>query len=146
MTGPRDGHIKWSESEEDKDHIYWWNLKIRHRWTYLQNLKQTHTNRKETYDYQKGKGWREKFGITVYTALNMLLLLLLSRVSPVWLCATPWTVAHQAPQSMGFPRQEYWSSLPLPSPPLYIKVINHKVPLYSTGIYIQYLEITYNGK
>ena len=30
--------------------------------------------------------------------------------------ATPWTVAHQAPLSMGFPRQEYWSRLPFPSP------------------------------
>ena len=28
----------------------------------------------------------------------------------------PWTVAQQAPLSMGFPRQEYWSGLPLPSP------------------------------
>ena len=28
--------------------------------------------------------------------------------------ATPWTVAHQAPVSMGFPRQEYWSGLPFP--------------------------------
>ena len=30
--------------------------------------------------------------------------------------ATPWTVAHQAPLSMGFSRQEYWSGLPYPSP------------------------------
>ena len=30
--------------------------------------------------------------------------------------ATPWTVACQAPLSMGFPRQEYWSGLPFPSP------------------------------
>ena len=30
--------------------------------------------------------------------------------------ATPWTAAHQAPQSMGFSRQEYWSEVPLPSP------------------------------
>ena len=29
---------------------------------------------------------------------------------------TPWTVAHQASLSMGFPRQEYWSELPFPSP------------------------------
>ena len=29
---------------------------------------------------------------------------------------TPWTVAHQAPLSMGFSRQEYWSGLPFPSP------------------------------
>ena len=28
---------------------------------------------------------------------------------------TPWTVAHQAPQAMGFPRQESWSGLPFPS-------------------------------
>ena len=30
--------------------------------------------------------------------------------------ATPWTVACQAPLSMGFPRQEYWSGVPFPSP------------------------------
>ena len=30
--------------------------------------------------------------------------------------ATPWTVAHQAPLSMGFSKQEYWSGLPFPSP------------------------------
>ena len=29
---------------------------------------------------------------------------------------TPWTVAHQAPLSVGFPSQEYWSGLPFPSP------------------------------
>ena len=29
---------------------------------------------------------------------------------------TPWTVAHQAPLSMGFPRQEYWCELPCPTP------------------------------
>ena len=29
---------------------------------------------------------------------------------------TPWTIAHQAPVSMGFPQQEYWSGLPFPSP------------------------------
>ena len=34
----------------------------------------------------------------------------------VWLFFTPWTVAHQAPLSMGFPRQEYWSWLPFPPP------------------------------
>ena len=45
-----------------------------------------------------------------------LLLLLLSRFSRVRLCATPQTAAHQAPPSMGFPRQEYWSGLPFPSP------------------------------
>ena len=37
-------------------------------------------------------------------------------LSRVQLFATPWNVAHQAPPSMGFSRQEYWSGLPLPSP------------------------------
>ena len=37
-------------------------------------------------------------------------------LSHVWLFATPWTVAYQAPPSIGFPRQEYWSGLPFPSP------------------------------
>ena len=37
-------------------------------------------------------------------------------VSRVWLFVTPWTTAYQAPLSMGFSRQEYWSGLPLPSP------------------------------
>ena len=36
--------------------------------------------------------------------------------SPVWLCATLWTAAHQAPLFLGFSRQEYWSGLPFPSP------------------------------
>ena len=37
-------------------------------------------------------------------------------LSCVQLSATPWTVAHQAPLSLGFSRQEYWSVFPFPSP------------------------------
>ena len=37
-------------------------------------------------------------------------------LSHVRLLATPWTAAYQAPPSMGFSRQEYWSGVPLPSP------------------------------
>ena len=37
-------------------------------------------------------------------------------LSGVLLFVTPWTVAHQAPPSMGFFGQEYWSGLPFPSP------------------------------
>ena len=36
--------------------------------------------------------------------------------SHIQLTAIPWTIAHQAPLSMGFPRQEHWSRLPFPSP------------------------------
>ena len=41
---------------------------------------------------------------------------MLSCCSRVWLCATRWTVAPQAPQSMEFSRQVYWSGLPHPPP------------------------------
>ena len=37
-------------------------------------------------------------------------------LNSVRLLATPWTTAYQAPPSMGFSRQEYWSGVPLPSP------------------------------
>ena len=43
-------------------------------------------------------------------------------LSHVRLFSTPWTAAYQAPPSMGFSRQEYWSGLPLPSP---VFLMNH---------------------
>ena len=51
-------------------------------------------------------------------------------LSRVRLLATPWTVAYQAPPSMGFSRQEYWSGLPLPS------------PTYAICIYIIYMDVS----
>ena len=42
-------------------------------------------------------------------------------LSCVRLLATPWTAAYQAPLSMGFSRQEYWSGVPLPCPGLFLK-------------------------
>ena len=51
-------------------------------------------------------------------------------LSHVRLLATPWTAAHQAPPSMGFARQEYWSGVPLPSPrPCRLRVFKIKVML-----------------
>ena len=41
---------------------------------------------------------------------------MLSCLSRVRLFATQWTVAHQTPLSIGFPKQEYWSGLPCPPP------------------------------
>ena len=41
---------------------------------------------------------------------------MLSHFSRVWFFVTPWTVTFQAPLSMGFTRQEYWSGLPCPPP------------------------------
>ena len=48
-------------------------------------------------------------------------------LSRVWPSTTPWTAAFQAPLSMGFSRQEYWSGMPLPSP------LSHLWQVYSPG-------------
>ena len=56
-------------------------------------------------------------------------------LSCVWLFATPWTAAHQAPLSMGFSKQDYWSGF-----------ISFSDLQYSTRIYIQYAVITYYQK
>ena len=61
-------------------------------------------------------------------------------LSRVWLLATPWTAAFQAPPSMGFSRQEYWSGVPLPSPSLYICV---HINIYKFCMFI-YIYL-YNG-
>ena len=53
---------------------------------------------------------------TLFIWFILFCLCVLSCFSCVWLFATPWTVAHQAPLSMGFSRQEYESGLPRPSP------------------------------
>ena len=44
-------------------------------------------------------------------------------LSHVGLLATPWTAAYQAPPSMGFSRQEYWSGVPLPSPNMLSRLV-----------------------
>ena len=44
-------------------------------------------------------------------------------LSRVQLLATPWTAGYQAPPSMGFSRQEYWSGVPVPSPKQIMKII-----------------------
>ena len=44
----------------------------------------------------------------------------LSHFTPVWLSVTLWTVTHQAPLSMEFSRQEYWSELPFPPPGIFL--------------------------
>ena len=54
-----------------------------------------------------------KVFVPVYAPITDCVVVVLSRV---WLFATPWTVAHPAPLSMGFCSPEYWSGLPFPSP------------------------------
>ena len=47
---------------------------------------------------------------------SLLMKVKVKSLSRVQLLETPWTAAYQAPPSMGFSRQEYWSGVPLPSP------------------------------
>ena len=49
--------------------------------------------------------------------------------SRVRLLTTPWTAVYQAPPSMGFSRQEYWSGVPLPSPQWHYDTLNIISPL-----------------
>ena len=48
--------------------------------------------------------------------LVLILVMVVKSLSRVRLFVTPWTVAPQAPLSIGFSRQKYWSGLPFPSP------------------------------
>ena len=48
-----------------------------------------------------------------------------SSSSRVQLLTTPWTAEHQAPPSLGFSRQEYWSRAPLPSPEKMLNIANY---------------------
>ena len=50
-----------------------------------------------------------------------------------WLLATPWTAAYQAPPSMGFSRQKYWSGVPLPSPTGGKQEVLFLAPFYRQG-------------
>ena len=61
--------------------------------------------------------------------------------SRVRLLATPWTAAYQAPLSMGFSRQEYWSGVPLPSP-------HHSmtIGLFTAVPFTQYIMADYQEK
>ena len=63
--------------------------------------------------YLPGPDWPLRHHILLpFPPLSMCVL---NHLSSVWLFMTPWAVAHQAPLSMGFSRQEYWSGLLFPS-------------------------------
>ena len=60
--------------------------------------------------------WPSTMNYLVQNASRDMLEKFMKLLSHVWLFVTPWTVARQAPLTMGFPRQEYWSRLPFPTP------------------------------
>ena len=70
-------------------------------------------------------------------------------LSRVQLFATPWTAAYQAPPSMGFSRQEYWSGVPLPSPIQLLALFNNEFLSWSEIWYfynvLPYLKLEISG-
>ena len=60
---------------------------------------------------ERGRGMRVR-----HSSADVWCIVKVKSLSRVRLFATAWTVAHQAPQSVEFSRQEYWSGLPFPSP------------------------------
>ena len=56
------------------------------------------------------------FLLHLSVSVNQVLCVCVQSLSCVLVFVTSWMVTHQAPVSVGFPRQEYWSELPFPSP------------------------------
>ena len=57
-----------------------------------------------------------------------------SKVAHGVLLATPWTTAYQAPLSMGFSRQEYWSGVSLPSPAYVLSHVQFFVSFWTVAL------------
>ena len=81
-------------------------------WVKLENTRtKVHVNIKRYFQVPFCP-WSDLISLLSY----ILICSVLCHFSCVWLFSTPWTIAHQAPLSMGFPRQESWSGLPFPTP------------------------------
>ena len=71
------------------------------------------------------------------------LLLLFSLLVTSSSFVTPWTVAHQAPMSMGFSRQEYWSGLPFPAPG---DLFNSGIKCTRTALQVDSFPLSHQGR
>ena len=98
--GHWDYHMRWNKSDRKRqisyDITYMWNLKTWYKWTYLQSRNRI-IDKENKLKGIAGAAGGDKWGV---------LLLLFSCYVVSDSFVTPWTVAHQAPLSMGFPRQE----------------------------------------
>ena len=103
---PRGGHgnpLQYSSPENPMDRGTWQATvhRVAQSWIWLKRpsvsaCSHTHTESNKKTIYRSMWKWKS------------------SSLSRVQLFVTPWTVAHQAPVSLGFSRQEYWSGLPCP--------------------------------
>ena len=85
--------------------------------------------------------FQNKYNMYVYI-LNICSSMYAESLSHVWFFATPWTVAHQAPLSMEFPRWEYWNGLPFPAlgdlPDPVIEPVSLSSPVRTGGFFTTY--------
>ena len=91
------------------------------KWRIQKNITQSRKRKKSCHLWQQGWTWRyyakwNKSDRERQRPYDLTYAYVLSPFSCVWLLATLWTTACQAPQSMGFSRHEYWSGLLCPSP------------------------------
>ena len=87
-------------------------------WTQLKQLSISST----TYAYKSTTNRQSSITFKLLPKILYKWIVFVQLLSCVWLCATPWTIGHQAHLSMGFSRQEYWSGLPFPSPLVTLKL------------------------
>ena len=96
------------EKQVSYTNVYIWNLEKWYRWTYLQgrnkvaNLENRHRAEREV---EAGKNWENATDLYIYCVC----VCVCKSLSHVQLFLIPWTIARQAPLSVEFPRQEYWS-------------------------------------
>ena len=81
------------------------------------------------YIYYKLQNCTEKYVSIITHTLFAVVLVIKPFVSP-------WTVACQTPLSMGFPRQEYWNGLPLPSPGIFLTQGRSHISCIAGGFFI----------
>ena len=85
-------------------------------WAAVYGVAQSRTWLKRLSSSSSGQEYLRRNGIAIIVNKRVQNAVKVKSLGCVWLFAIPWVVAYQAPQSMGFSRQEYWSELPFPSP------------------------------
>ena len=101
-----------SEVNQKEKNTHIWNLERWYWWTYFQGMKKRCRHKEHTYRHE---GWGRKKRVEQMERITRkhinCVCMCAKSFHHAWHFATPWSVTHQTPLSMGFSRQEYWSGL-----------------------------------